>query len=230
VESPDNSKFADDMSAPAPRAGVAFLEELVEAWGDSLVLTTRRQLEAEIVSQVLDDLRTRVRGDLARLGSGAEGPSPDDAVHQAVIELPTILAAYLESRRLAAPDTKQDARGFRSYLMGAARNIVRDLVGGSRRHRARLARLAESYPSRLERTPTTPSQLEIRVEVRELLEAELAKLDPLDRTLLQEHAQGRTLADLGRELGIPRETARDRYQAAAARLRRIVERALGGEP
>lgn len=204
------------------------LERWVDAWGDALDLNERHGLEERIVAATLADLRARVQSELRR-SAGPPGVTVDDAVHQTVVELPTILAAYLESKRRSAGNQAPPS-SFVPYLLQTARFITRDLVDGTRRERERLARLADSFPSRLTRSPTTPSQVEIRSEVHELLKAELDRLDSVDRRILQEHAAGANFASLGRAMGMPRETVRDRYREAAAKMRRVVERALGGAP
>ena len=215
-------------SAARPRSGPLTDGELDAAalgWGDALDLSERREIERRIAEAVRDDLSERVRGELRRY-PGALAPSVEDAVHQTVVELPAILDAYLLSARSGA----RRAGGFRSYLMSAARNVACDLAKGSLRERDHLARLSRSHPSRLGRVPTTPSQVGMRSEVRDLLAAELARLEDVDRRILERRGERADFAEIGRELGMPRETVRDRYHACAGKLRRVVERALGGDP
>jgi RNA polymerase sigma factor (sigma-70 family) len=205
----------------------ALVEAAARAWAESVDLEDRRRLEADVVAAARDALTDRVRGALARF-SGSHAPSVDDAVHQTIVELPAILAAYGEGARANGGPAR--AGGFWSYLMSAARNVAFDLAKSSLRESEHLARLSRSHPSRLGRAPTTPSQSEMRCEVRDLLGAELARLDDVDQRILRRHAERADFAQIGRELGMARETVRDRYHACAARLRRVVERALGGDP
>jgi len=206
------------------------IDALAVAWGQSGDLAERRAIEHAIAEAVRPGLLVRARIDLARIAGPGDRQAPEDVAHQAVVELPTVLAAYLESARQGRFAGERRAGAFGAYLNSATRNIARDLVNGSRRHRRRLEQLAQSYPSRLGRTPTTPSQCEMREETRDLLARELAGLEPLDRRIVVLHSEGMSLADLGRELGMPRETVRDRYAQARARLRRAIERAMGGDP
>jgi RNA polymerase sigma factor (sigma-70 family) len=205
------------------------LDELVAAWGESLGLDQRREIEVRITIAVRDAVADRVRFELARF-SPSVAPSADDAVNQTLVELPTILAAFLESaRRRRGPDSS-DRGGFKSYLMNAARNVASDLAKATLREKDHLDRLARSHPSKLRSAPTTPSQSEMRTEIRELLAAELARFEEVDQRIVRRHAERADFAEIGRELGMPRETVRDRYHACAAMLRRVVERALGGDP
>lgn len=218
---------SDDYGHRSDPDSAAIVETSARAWAESVDLEDRRRLEADVVAAARDALTDRARRALARF-AGSEVPSVEDAVHQTIVELPAILAAYAESPRESGAPGRPG--GFWSYLMNAARNVAFDLAKSSLREREHLARLSRSHPSRLGRAPTTPSQSEMRCEVRDLLGAELARLDEVDQRILRRHAERADFAEIGRELGMPRETVRDRYHACAARLRRVVARALGGDP
>jgi RNA polymerase sigma factor (sigma-70 family) len=206
------------------------LEELVLGWGDALRLEERRALEARIALTLRAALERRVSSLLLRSGRAAAA-GVEDVVHETITELPKILASYLESARPSDhPDARGFGAGFRRYLMGTARNITRDMVGDQRRERERLERMAQSHPSKLGHVPTTPSRRAMRSEIAELLAAEIAKFDPVDRAIAERRREGISKAEIGRELGMPPETVRDRWDACLVRLRRVLGDALGGDP
>lgn len=215
----EGTRRQDDASKDTPA-----LEDCIGAWADAVDLDQRHAMERRIAEMLRGPLTECVRAELYRLGKRSALPSAEDVVNQTVVELPMILEKYLESATPTNPE------GFRSYLLGAARNVTRDLANRPERDRARLARLAASHPSRMGHVPTTPSQSEMRSEIRELLAGEFSHLAGTDQEILRRRSAGASFAEIGRELGMPRETVRDRYRTSSALLRRIVERALGGDP
>jgi RNA polymerase sigma factor (sigma-70 family) len=200
---------------------------LVAAWAEALDLQERRAIEARIAEALADVLAKGARAALQRMRRGDGRPSVEDVVHQAVIELPTILSSFLETSGGRNPGERGS---LESYARVTAQNIAFDLQSRRQRERELLQRHAAAHPSHYGRMPTTPSQRVMRSEIGELLDAELENLAEMDREILLRRREKQSFARIGADLGLPAETARDRFHACAERLCRVVRRALGGDP
>lgn len=197
------------------------------AWVESCELQARRALEGRMAELLREPIEDCVRGVLGRQGA-AGGLSAADVLGQTVIELPVILAKYVDQYQSSRPE------GFYYYVLAAARNIAADLAKRDGWERDRLARLASSRPSRFGRAPTTPSRKLMRGESAEFLSRAFEVLDPDEQVILRRvMEQGKekpNLAEIARALELPRETVRDRYHAAVAKLARALEESFGGDP
>lgn len=197
------------------------------AWVESSELEGRRALEGRMGDLLREPIEDCVRGLLARRGAGS-GLMAADVLGQTVIELPVILAKYVDQYQSDRPE------GFYYYVLAAAHHIAADLAKRDGWERERLARLASSRPSRFGRSPTTPSRALMRAESAEFLAKAFEALDPGERDLVRRvMEQGKekpNLAEIARALELPRETVRDRYRAAVAKLLRALEDSFGGDP
>lgn len=217
---------AESPLSVSPAEETAALDCWISAWiegGDPL---RRRELEWRIAALQRDALLLVVRSELRWIGrSGSAGlPAAEDAVAQALIELPATLAAFVEEA------ARGGAAGFRSFLLRSTLNVARRMVDRVRREQERVRRLPELRPSALGRPPTTPSRSLFRSELFELLARETSALGDLDQTILRRRLAGAGYAEIGRELDVPRRTVQDRCERCMERLKRVIERAFGGDP
>ena len=198
------------------------LEQWVQDWGEAGDVETRRALEGRIFEALSDGLRKTASDALRRIRAGPDSVSTEEVVQEVGVQLPRILIKYLESSRSDG--------NVHAYVARSTRNIASDLVRRPRREKELRERFAASHPSRLERSPTTPSRAEMRQEFNEMLDNALAAFEPIDSQILRRRIEGATVDQIGEELDLPRTTVQYRWEQANARLRRIVERGMGGNP
>lgn len=200
------------------------LGEWIRAWAAAPEGDGRRDLELWIFEAITPGVAEAAKGLLRRTSAASGVVSVEEVVQEVGAQLPRILQKYLESiERLGRGD-------FRAYAARSGRNIADELLSRRRREREICEHMAESSPSSLGRVPTTPSRAGMRSEIRVLLSRELECFEPLDQTILRRRAEGISFAEIGRQLGIPATTVSSRYERCASHLRRVVERAMGGDP
>ena len=135
-----------------------------------------------------------------------------------------------EAWLVAATQRPADGRPLRPWLSHVVRNLARMRVRGRVRREARERASASS--SLVETPAASPAELVQRVELQQLVAAEVLRLvEPYRSTVLLHYFEELTCAEIARRLGLPEGTVRRRLKVALDEIRARItarERDIGG--